>query len=82
MCAPGPWAWWISSPRKSGSPAEACRAPQGGRSARRSVAGRGADRPQHVEAEVHVLLEVVGRRVTHAPEQAIEHEALKGGACP
>ena len=40
--------------------------------------GRGADRPQHVEAEVHVLLEVVGRRVTHAPEHAIEHEALKG----
>ena len=43
-----------------------------------SPPGRGADRPQHVKADVHVLLEVVCRRVTHAPEQAIEHEALKG----
>ena len=62
-------------PGPGGFPAEACRAPQGGRSARQSV---GADRPQHIKADVHVLLEVVGRRVAHAPKQAIEHDALKG----
>ena len=39
---------------------------------------RGADRPQQNKAEVHVLLEVVGRRVAHATKQAIEHDALKG----
>ncbi|OLP92374.1 hypothetical protein AK812_SmicGene25846 [Symbiodinium microadriaticum] len=43
-----------------------------------SSSRRGADRPQHIGAEVDVLLEVVGRRVAHATKQAIEHDALKG----
>ena len=36
-----------------------------------------ANRPQHVEAHVHVLLEVVRRRIAHTSEQAVEHDALK-----